>query len=366
MKQSSSHHAILPVFLPFLGCPEQCSYCDQESVTGIHASGTVPTREEIFLTIAEGLKLFRKKENIEIALYGGSITALPEEVQEHLLKAVWENPSVPKPEIRLSTLPNALSDSTIERLLRYKVSTVELGVQSMEASVLKVLGRRYTPETVLRSVNRLQRAGLNVVAQLMCAAPSETITGFRNGTDLLYNAGVRSFRIYPLVLFENTPLKKAVDTGELTLPPRKESMKLLRCAVAHLEFLHARLIRLSLPGQPSEGEGLRHPALRNFIASQVAEILIRKALKKHPLSADTQHLTVEVPVRRLSEYRGHGKCTLHALQESFPGCFITVTGREEYADDTFSIETEKGKSLFSRHGLLSELFSEGEGEGLLL
>ena len=347
---------ILPIFLPFLGCPERCSYCDQSKVTRTKVPLSPPKKEEIFALIQDGLKLFKKKENIEIALYGGSITALPAQLQEELLQAVHMNPHIPNPAIRLSTLPNALSFNTIKRLQHYSVKTVELGVQSMEEKVLNTLGRSYTPQTVLESVAKLQSAGIRVVAQLMCGVPYETLTGFMKGLETLFNAGVGIFRIYPLVLFNGTVLKEKLANNEIALPSEDKTMELLKRATALIELKQGKIIRLSLPDRPSNGEGLSHPALKNLIASQLAEELLSKALSACGCSKKTEEeVIITPPANRLSEYIGHKRCTLNALQRKYPHTEVKIKGCKTINADTFMVSYQGAKRSFKRTVLLQEL-----------
>ena len=73
---------ILPVFIPHVGCPHQCVFCDQKAITGQKA----PTGREVERILKEGLRLGK---NPQIAFYGGSFTAIPAALQEEYLEAAF-------------------------------------------------------------------------------------------------------------------------------------------------------------------------------------------------------------------------------------------------------------------------------------
>ena len=71
---------IFPVFIPHLGCGQQCVFCDQHEITGCSA----PVLPE---TVAKALSALPDGAGMELAFYGGSFTALPADYQEELLNA---------------------------------------------------------------------------------------------------------------------------------------------------------------------------------------------------------------------------------------------------------------------------------------
>ena len=76
-------HANVAFFVPMVGCPHRCSFCDQNSITG--ESG-VPTPEEVDKTLKKAARdLHGFSEKAEIAFFGGSFTMIPKELMESLL-----------------------------------------------------------------------------------------------------------------------------------------------------------------------------------------------------------------------------------------------------------------------------------------
>ena len=77
--------SIIPVFIPHLGCPHRCVFCDQHTVTG---QVEVPTGADTAQKIATYTR--KKGADYEVAFYGGSVTAVSATLQEELLQPAYE------------------------------------------------------------------------------------------------------------------------------------------------------------------------------------------------------------------------------------------------------------------------------------
>ena len=77
-----ARRSILPVFIPHLGCPNECVFCDQRRISGspLPASGA-DVQARLDDARAQGLR------GMELAFYGGSFTAVDPAYQEELLSA---------------------------------------------------------------------------------------------------------------------------------------------------------------------------------------------------------------------------------------------------------------------------------------
>lgn len=76
---------IIPIFVPHLGCPNDCIFCNQKSISGQRKQ---VTKEDVKETIDYYLSSF-KEENAykEVAFFGGSFTAIDVKLQEELLRS---------------------------------------------------------------------------------------------------------------------------------------------------------------------------------------------------------------------------------------------------------------------------------------
>jgi len=134
---------IIPIFVPHLGCPNDCIFCNQKSISGQKENMTKEKAKKIIDNYLENIK--NEEAEVEIALYGGSFTAIEEEKQEELLKTAYQYIEEGKVEsIRISTRPDSINKETLKRLKKYKVKTIELGVQSANDYILKRTNRGHT------------------------------------------------------------------------------------------------------------------------------------------------------------------------------------------------------------------------------
>ena len=134
---------IIPIFVPHLGCPNDCIFCNQKSISGQKKN---ITKEEAKKIIENYLKNIKKEETqVEIAFFGGSFTAIDEKLQEELLQIAYEYIQQGKVHsIRISTRPDCIDKNILKRLKKYKVKTIELGVQSANDYILKRSNRGHT------------------------------------------------------------------------------------------------------------------------------------------------------------------------------------------------------------------------------
>ena len=119
---------IVPIFIPYQGCPHRCIYCQQEKITNQPASRLNPSRITETLNKAMQSPKFDRALDPEVAFYGGTFTSLPEEQMVFLLEAV--GPYIKQGffrSIRVSTRPDALDAKRLALMREMNVSTVELG-----------------------------------------------------------------------------------------------------------------------------------------------------------------------------------------------------------------------------------------------
>ena len=79
---------IIPIFVPHLGCPNDCIFCNQKSISGQKSNMTKEKAKEIIENYLKSID--KENAQIEIAFFGGSFTAIEEERQEELLQVANE------------------------------------------------------------------------------------------------------------------------------------------------------------------------------------------------------------------------------------------------------------------------------------
>ena len=152
---------IIPIFVPHLGCPNDCIFCNQKSISGQKKNLTKDEAKSIIEKFLQNIKT--EDAQIEIAFYGGSFTAIEPKLQEELLEVAYEYIENGKVEsIRVSTRPDAISREILKRLKKYKVKTIELGVQSANDYILKRTNRGHTFADVKKASKMIRWNGFKL------------------------------------------------------------------------------------------------------------------------------------------------------------------------------------------------------------
>lgn len=142
-----SRQYVIPIFVPHLGCPNDCIFCNQKSISGQMKQ---ITEDEVEKIIEEFLHSFKEEKlYTEIAFFGGSFTGIDIDLQEKLLKIAYKYVKDKKVDgIRVSTRPDYIDKEKLKLLKKYGVKTIELGVQSTNDYILKKSKRGHNFEDV--------------------------------------------------------------------------------------------------------------------------------------------------------------------------------------------------------------------------
>jgi len=278
-------HLIIPIFVPFGGCPERCVFCNQQSITG-RAEG--PSIKEVTDTIERYLATWTRGGRKEVAFYGGSFTGLPAGIQEGYLMAASRFVREGLIDgLRVSTRPDYIDPERVGFLKEHGVDTVELGAQSMSERVLRLSGRGHGPEDTARAVGWLKEAGITTGVQLMPGLPGDTAATAVASAKRVASLGPDFVRIYPTLVVRDTPLYESFKRGEYT-PWELDDMVSL-CRRISLVFKEAgiKVIRMGL--QPTEElreafvAGPFHPSFRDLVEREDEAYLagVRESLEDY-------------------------------------------------------------------------------------
>ena len=261
---------IIPIFVPHLGCPNQCVFCDQKRISGSSSSargGDVTAALE--KARAMGVK------GAQLAFYGGSFTAVPAQRQEELLEAAA--PFIRDgviASIRLSTRPDAIDAQTLRRLRDHGVTVIELGSQSMDDGVLEACRRGHTAQDTERAAGLIRAAGLGLVLQMMTGLPGSNDEKDKETARRLAALKPDAVRIYPTVIVRGAELEALWRAGEYKEHSVAEAVSLCADILPIFRAAQIPVIRLGL--NPTEelsgGEaaaGAYHPALGELVLSEL-------------------------------------------------------------------------------------------------
>ncbi len=306
---------ILPIFIPHLGCPNECVFCDQRRISGspLPASGAEVT-EALERAKSQGLR------GLELAFYGGSFTAIAPAEQEELLGAAqpfYDDGTIVS--IRLSTRPDVIDAAVIERLRRHRVSTVELGAQSMVDEVLYASGRGHTAGDTETAARLLKAAGFSLILQMMTGLPGADTERDAETARRIIALGPDGVRIYPTVIVEGTELCRMWRAGTYREHTVEEAVETCAAILPLFEAAGIPVIRLGLnPTEELSGGsavgGAYHPALGELVRSELMRRKAAELLRDVPAGAS---VTLGVARGRTSAMTGQHRRNIALLTEAF-------------------------------------------------
>lgn len=307
-------HMNVPVFIPHLGCGHSCAFCSQRSVTNVQAA---PSPESVAFSVREMLST-RGRKTAEIAFFGGSFTGIPKEEQKAYLMAV--QPFLERGEaesIRVSTRPDYIDPETVAFLKAYGVKTVELGAQSMSDKVLAACNRGHTAADTAYAADCIHDGGLTLGLQMMTGLPLSTKEDEAYTASCFVKLGASIARIYPTVVFYDTPLYQSMLMGEYTPPSEEETVDRAAKALSILEDGGVHVIRIGLQetetlGQKSAG-GAYHPAMGEKIRARV----LRDKTEKAILLLSGNAFILQCPEKMTSRLLGHKRENILYLEEKY-------------------------------------------------
>lgn len=315
---------IIPIFVPHLGCPMACTFCSQQKITGKETSVTAKDVKE---TIEYYLKNFKDDNKyVEVAFFGGSFTGIDEKVQKELLEAAYEYVKIKKVNsIRLSTRPDYINKHILKMLKKYKVKTIELGVQSSNDYILAKSKRGHTFKDVIKASKLIKFYGFRLGHQMMVGMPESTELDEINTAKDLIKLKPKMVRIYPVLVIKGTELAKEYEDGEYT--PLTVEQAVERCKEIIYMFRKKKIdvIRVGLQNTDEitdpEKEGSEviagpyHPAFRQLVEDSMWYDSIAEKIKK--INMKVKEVEITVNPESVNNVVGHKKENVNKLKEMY-------------------------------------------------
>jgi histone acetyltransferase (RNA polymerase elongator complex component) len=329
---------VVPVFIPHAGCPHRCVFCDQTRTTG--RSAGFPTLKQLCADIDRFLAYRRdSRRPTEIAFFGGNFLGLaPERIRllleagaDYVARGVVQG-------LRFSTRPDTISAEILESIAGYPVTTIELGVQSMDDRVLEISRRGHTTRDTRRAVHLLQTRSYRLGLQMMTGLPGDTPSqALETGTQIA-DLAPDFVRIYPTLVLKNSPLVRWWKQGRYALMTLDESVDLVKALLEHFLRQGVRVVRMGLQPtadlNPDAGveAGPFHPAFGELVYAALWRDLLGRCLAKHP--PNSKELEIAVHPSNLSRVRGQRNSTVKWIARTFTPAAIAVRPVPDLPPDT--------------------------------
>ncbi len=315
---------IIPIFIPHLGCPNDCTFCNQKSISG---QAKQVTKKEVKDIIEDYLKSFKdEKAYKEVAFFGGSFTGIDKAKQEELLSVAYEYIKDKKIDsIRVSTRPDYIDKDILKLLKKYGVKTIELGVQSTNDYILKKCRRGHTFEDVKKASKLIKKYHFDLGHQMMIGLPESTRLDELNTAKDLIKLKPKIVRLYPVLVIKNTELEKEYNKKEYE--PLSLEQAVERCKELYYMFNNKKItvIRMGLQNtdiisDPKNASsevvaGPYHEAFGQLVEARIWYESILEKIKK--VNTKVKEIEIEVNPVDINNVVGHKKDNLNRFKELY-------------------------------------------------
>ena len=332
-------HKNIPIFIPHMGCPNMCVFCNQRSISGKTCFCKEAVREEI----DTALDTIHPSSEVEIAYFGGSFTGIDRDLMIYLLDIAEE--FIRRPDdgrakivgIRMSTRPDYINDEILDILGNYTVSAIELGLQSMDDSVLLASKRGHTAERAEEACRLIKARGYYLVGQMMIGLPESSIEKEIYTAKKIADMGCDGARIYPTVVFYDTELADMTGRGEYTPLELDDAVKRSAAALREFQLRGVDCIRIGLCASDNLSDescvlgGANHSAMGELVIGELYFTEMCEQIRDMSDGEPKKITEFEIPKGHTSKALGQRGRNRERIKELFGIEKITVTESEREA-----------------------------------
>ncbi len=326
---------IIPIFIPFLGCPHDCAFCNQVKITNYRDRAD---EDSIKKQIEDYLSYFKDKESEkEIAFYGGSFTGLPEETMLSYLKIANDYKKKGIIDIiRLSTRPDYINNSILETLKEYHVDTIELGIQSFDQEVLDANERGHLISDSELASRLIKEYGFTLGHQIMPGL-------YKDNKEKIIKTAIKSAkigpsiaRIYPTLVIKDTKLEELHQAGLYQPLSLEDAVEISANVLMIYQYKNINVIRIGL--QPTENinegkdvvAGPFHPALRQLVEAYIYRLYLEDLINKNVLKDE---IIIHTSSREISLIAGNKKANKKYFYDKYKIKINFVEDKDFYLEN---------------------------------
>lgn len=313
-------HANIPIFIPHLGCPNDCVFCNQRRISGKLSFDEKTVKSDIENALST---IDTEITETEIAYFGGSFTGIDRSLMIYLLgvaKEFCDRGLVSS--VRVSTRPDYIDGEILAILGRYGVRTVELGIQSMSDSVLRACRRGHSTDDTRRACRMVTEAGFSLVGQMMIGLPGSSGEDETQTAEYIACSGADSARVYPTVVFRGTALCDMAQNGEYTPLDEQNAVERTKNVLDVFDRTGIRVIRVGLVANENleSDEAVFGGASQSAVGEMAMSALFLDricARLDNTGAYNGKILTVEAPAGSTSKAVGHRRRNAEYLRAKY-------------------------------------------------
>jgi len=332
---------IIPIFLPNLGCPHQCAFCNQTSITGVTPDTISP--ETLCLLITEFLEYKKTQRRcVQVSFYGGNFLGLKKDYIRILLDETTKFVKNKKVDsIRFSTRPDTISNKQLDIIKNYPVSTIEIGVQSMDNQVLAMANRGHTALDTEKAAALLKEQNYDVGMQMMVGLPGDDETKSLFTAQRIASLSPDFVRIYPTVVLAHSRLAVWYRNGDYRPWSVSRCVSLVKNLYLFFKSKNIPVIRMGLQATEDLAKnttilaGPFHPAFGHMVHSEIFMDMAASLLEAERGSCDK--IIINVHPRSISKMRGLKNKNMESLKKKFQIKSLKIIADVSLAQDKLRV-----------------------------
>lgn len=241
--------AAIYVHFPF--CRHLCTYCDFDTFAGLdHLIDS-------YVAAAAGQIEISPRVRATSLYVGGGTPSIMSPDHATLLAEGCRKQFGLRPEAEATIEANP-TDMDLERLFGFRVAgfnRISVGVQSANARLLRLLGRRHSSEDAAAAIRTARNAGFeNISVDLIFGIPLQDLESWQQTLETVVGWGVEHLSCYMLTVEPGTPLERGVSRGTLHIPPEEQVIAMFQLAgdlLASAGYRHYEISNWARPGRES-------------------------------------------------------------------------------------------------------------------
>lgn len=231
--------------IPF--CRRKCPYCHffvLPNKTSFHTALLAALK----LEWNRYLPLIAGKKIVSVYFGGGTPFLIGPEAIREILSWIPYHPSA---EITLEANPEDVTFDAMQAFASAGINRVSLGVQSLDNTLLKTLGRHHSAEQAESAIFATKNAGIsNITIDLMYELPSQTLSSWKQTLSRLPSLPITHLSLYNLTIEPHTPFFRRKSSLSPLLPNSEESLAMLNTAVSSLNAMGLQRYEISAFAKP--------------------------------------------------------------------------------------------------------------------
>jgi histone acetyltransferase (RNA polymerase elongator complex component) len=311
---------IIPIFLPHAGCPHRCVFCDQSLISGVRSKqprNIIRQQIETFLKFKT-----TRRDGVQIAFFGGNFLGIAaDEIQRLLAEAAKFVKAGRVDSIRFSTRPDTIDHRRLDLIKNFPVTTIELGVQSMDEQVLAATKRGHNAPDTEKAIEYLKDLNYEVGVQLMVGLPGDSAERLIASARRVARLKPDFVRIYPTVVLAGSPLAAMYNNGDYIPLSLDEAVSRTKNLYLLFKRANIRVIRMGLQASQDLENGSTilagpyHPAFGHLVYSEIFLDMAVDQIESSALKADS--IAIRVNPGKVSQLRGLRNKNIEILKEKF-------------------------------------------------